>query len=364
LEDTKLFLISLCMIVKNEEVNLAECLQAIANYMDEIVIVDTGSTDRTKEIALQYTSKVYDYQWNNDFAVARNFSISKASNEFILVIDSDETIENINIDEIRRLIESNPSKIGRLLRINEFTRKGTPYKFRERVNRLFSKNYYQYSGTIHEQLIRVGEIENDSANDTYLIPLTIRHSGYEGELDTRKRKTERNINLLKKALVLNPDDPYLLYQLGKSYYMEEDYISACDFLGQALCFDLDPKLEYVQDMVESYGYSLINSGQYDAAMQLLNVYDEFAISADFVFLAALILMNGQRFTEAIREFNKAAQFAECKVEGVNSYMPYYNIGVILECMGDIPQAKIYYNLCKDYYPARERVKIIADMDFN
>ena len=65
--------ISLCMIVKNEEAVLARCLESIADLMDEIIIVDTGSTDRTKEIAARYTSKIYDYKWTNDFSAARNF---------------------------------------------------------------------------------------------------------------------------------------------------------------------------------------------------------------------------------------------------------------------------------------------------
>lgn len=69
--------ISLCMIVKNEEAVLARCLDSIADLMDEIIIIDTGSTDRTKEIAAHYTSKIYDYKWTNNFSAARNFSFPR-----------------------------------------------------------------------------------------------------------------------------------------------------------------------------------------------------------------------------------------------------------------------------------------------
>ena len=75
--------ISLCMIVKNEESILTPCLESIVDYVDEIIIVDTGSTDKTKEIALKYTNKIYDYKWNYNFSDARNFSLSKASNDCI-----------------------------------------------------------------------------------------------------------------------------------------------------------------------------------------------------------------------------------------------------------------------------------------
>ena len=346
-------LISLCLIVKNEELTLSGCLDSIANFLDEIVIVDTGSTDRTKEIALKYTDKVYDYVWTNDFAAARNFSLSKATNEYVLVLDSDEITESINISEIRSLIEQNPTKIGRLLRINEFTRKGIPYKFSERVNRLFSKECFQYEGIIHEQVVPVAKAYPEG--ETYLIPLTISHSGYEGDLSIRKNKTERNIILLKSALAQNPEDPYLLYQLGKSYYMQEDYITASDYFGQALYFDLNPGLEYVQDMVESYGYALINSEQYETALQLLGVYEEFSHSADFQFLIALIFMNNGKFPEAIEEFLKATNKSEGKMEGVNSFLAYYNIGVIYECIGNQAYAKSFYQKCGNYEPALQRL---------
>ncbi|WP_310602601.1 tetratricopeptide repeat-containing glycosyltransferase family 2 protein [Anaerosporobacter sp.] len=98
--------ITACMIVKNEENVLGRCLDSLKNLVDEIVIVDTGSTDRTKEIAKQYTDKIYDFTWIHDFAAARNFSFSKATMDYIYVADADEEIDEENQEKFRNLKEA------------------------------------------------------------------------------------------------------------------------------------------------------------------------------------------------------------------------------------------------------------------
>lgn len=94
---------SLCMIVKNEEKVLARCLDSVADLMDEIIIVDTGSCDATKEIAARYTDKIYDFKWTSDFAAARNFSFEKATMDYIYAPDADEVLDQVNHDELAKL---------------------------------------------------------------------------------------------------------------------------------------------------------------------------------------------------------------------------------------------------------------------
>lgn len=95
--------ISLCMIVKNEEKILDRCLACVADLVDEIIIVDTGSEDRTKEIAAGYTDKIYDFKWVNDFAAARNYAFSKATKEYIYSADADEVLDEANREKFRIL---------------------------------------------------------------------------------------------------------------------------------------------------------------------------------------------------------------------------------------------------------------------
>ena len=95
--------ISMCMIVKNEQDILARCLDSYAGTYDELIIVDTGSTDNTKEIAAHYTDKIYDFEWINDFSAARNFAFSKAECDYIFSADADEVLDDTNNYALREL---------------------------------------------------------------------------------------------------------------------------------------------------------------------------------------------------------------------------------------------------------------------
>ena len=103
---------SVCIITKNNAKTLEKCLQSASNHFDEIVIADTGSSDSTKEIARHYTNQIFDFTWNNDFADARNFSIKKATNDFIFSLDSDEEISKINCRQLLDFSKKNMRKIS------------------------------------------------------------------------------------------------------------------------------------------------------------------------------------------------------------------------------------------------------------
>lgn len=156
--------ISLCMIVKNEERILARCLDSVADLMDEIIIVDTGSTDRTKEIASFYTDKIYDFQWIHDFSAARNFAFSKANMEYIYSADADEVLSEENRERFRILkemllpeIEIVQMKYGNQLQF------GTVYNFDEEYRpKLFKrKRDFVWEEPIHEA-VRLEPVVFDS----------------------------------------------------------------------------------------------------------------------------------------------------------------------------------------------------------
>jgi GT2 family glycosyltransferase/Flp pilus assembly protein TadD len=102
--------LSLCMIVKNEEHSLAQCLSSVKQIVDELIVVDTGSIDLTKEIALAYGAKLYDYEWTNSFADARNYSLDQAQGDWVLLLDGDEVISKLDHDAIRKIVSVNDQK--------------------------------------------------------------------------------------------------------------------------------------------------------------------------------------------------------------------------------------------------------------
>lgn len=144
-------------------------------------------------------------------------------------------------------------------------------------------------------------------------------------------------------------------RLEKAIFLMEDYVNACAYFDQGLTFDLDERSEYVLDMVESYGYALLNGGQLEAALAFTNIYDAFSYSADFLFLMGLIYMKNAFFPEAVREFENATQKPEAKMTGINSYLAYYNIGVIYECLGNKKEALAAYEKCGEYPGAKKQI---------
>ena len=265
--------LSICIITKNEEQNIDRCLKALAPYGLETIVVDTGSTDRTKQIAARYTDRLYDFPWCDDFSAAKNFAIEKTSHSYVLILDSDEFVEQLDLSALEKQIAAHSGAVGRIRRRNVFHRNGEEQENREWINRIFAKEYFHYEGRIHEQVTPLHGAE--SGYRTYETPVVILHTGYDLPEQQKKEKAKRNIRLLEqelkqlgwdgnagakdggaKAETAGTDAkargsgqiPYLLYQLGKSYYMMGEYGVACEWFAQGLSFDLNPALEYVIDM--------------------------------------------------------------------------------------------------------------------
>lgn len=148
--------ISLCMIVKNEERVLSRCLDSVKDLVDEIIIVDTGSTDKTKEIAASYTDKVYDFEWKDNFAEARNFSFSKAQMEYIYCADADEVLDEENRKRFYQLKQVLLPEIDivQMMYVNDLSKTTTENYAKEYRPKLYKRlRQFVWQDPIHESVI-------------------------------------------------------------------------------------------------------------------------------------------------------------------------------------------------------------------
>lgn len=372
--------ITACIICKNEEHHIRDCITALKEYDIAIVVTDTGSTDRTIPIVeslLESHDKLCHFEWCNDFSAARNFCAMQADTDWLWLVDADQIVKACDRNTLLSFIQakSNQDRIGVITQKSRYNMQGEQTYVNSKEAHIYNRNYYHYEGSIHEQLVAGGTAEylsdfhtrtnyagyllKDSlSSGTYQnLPVLMDHLGYETP-ELLAQKCNRNIALLKEAYD-KETDPYLAYQLGNAYFALGNHEMAVKYFQEGLTFDLDPKLHYVQRMVESYGYSLLALKQYDVALTFEGIYDAFSKTADFVFLMGLIYMNNARFEQAIAEFEKATTFKTCGVEGTNSYRALYNKGVILECTNRISQAKECYQKCTDFQPAQDRLRALA-----
>ena len=204
--------LSICMIVKNEEVNLPRLFKSIRNLADEIIVVDTGSKDSTPQlIQKEPNTKLITAPWENDFAKARNISLSHATGDWILILDADETMTEHVL--IRELISESKHDAFQL-RIKNLQPQNNLTKFEEAyVTRLFkNKPEYRFTGRIHEQISPSILQRNQSIG---VSTVTITHHGYANDkVQGDGSRSKRNLLLLEQELTANPTDYYYLYQMG------------------------------------------------------------------------------------------------------------------------------------------------------
>lgn len=217
--------ISLCMIVKNEEQVLGRCLDSIADLMDEIVIVDTGSTDRTKEIAARYTDQIYDFEWVDDFSAARNFAFSKAHMDYIYSADADEVLDEENRKRYRILKDTLLPEIEIVqMKYSNQLQFGTVYNFDEEYRpKLFKRlREFEWQDPIHES-IRLDPVVYDS--DIVIIHMPqCSHAGRD--LANFRKQTERGVRLSAHLHEMYARE---LFVAGN----EEDFLAAEGYFAEA-----------------------------------------------------------------------------------------------------------------------------------
>ncbi len=213
--------LTLSMIVKNEEKYLRECLNSVKDVVDEIVLVDTGSTDNTIKIAEEYDAKVYTFDWVNDFSAARNYALGKSTGDWILYLDADERLDNNSVTELKKII-SQHSLAAHYCTVKSYDSEGSRDNSLQYTRLFFNSPGISFNGKVHEQ------IESSLIDKNYRIissNVLIHHIGYNVSIDEKRRKALRNLSLLEEEYSIK-QSAYGAFQIAQSYNVLDDKSNA------------------------------------------------------------------------------------------------------------------------------------------
>tara|TARA_Y100000034_G_scaffold3294_1_gene3967 strand:+ start:13636 stop:15507 length:1872 start_codon:yes stop_codon:yes gene_type:complete len=327
--------LSLCMITKNEEKFLQNCLESVQKIVDEIIIIDTGSKDKTKEIAKKYGAEVYDFKWNENFSDARNKSLKYSKSDWVLFLDADETLSENEALKIKQLINQENEIIGYSLITKKFTNNFSQENFYYENNnnylgasltkkiRLFKNNQnIQFNGEIYELVDKSIKKINGKVEGKKIF---INNFSEEKEksAEFKKEKIEKYRELCEKRLLKEPNNAKVFYELAQIYRSE-------DFLELAKQ-NLLKAVELNENFLEAHqilGVVYTELKEYDKALEILNKTLKINKNyAETYFLLGVV-------HSKLQNYQKSAEFIETGLKlNKNNINALTNLGAVYEKLG-------------------------------
>ncbi|WP_028589696.1 glycosyltransferase [Paenibacillus massiliensis] len=312
--------ISLCMIVKNEERTLARCLESVQGIVDELIVVDTGSVDKTVEIAEGFGAKIYHYDWDNNFSNARNYALQFASCDYVLSLDADEWLEDASKSKLLDLL----NRSYYFLRIRNVIRAGVvdTHSF----VRLFKRSVgYKYEGYIHEQINHLDFPDDKGGN----LQVYINHDGYTQVVMQGKSKKSRNMMIIEKELEEAPT-AFGYFNLGTQYKVAREPEKAIEAFKKA--YALGPDKNFIPKLIIYLIQCLTEQQRYGDAINVLN--DSIPLHpkyTDYHYYLGTIYAKLHYWKDAEQCFLKCIELGEVEdflyssLEGVGSYMAHAHL---------------------------------------
>jgi len=262
--------VSLCMIIKDEQKHLARCLASAKPIVDEMIVVDTGSADRSKDIAVTFGAQVYDYEWHNDFAAARNFSISRASGEWILILDGDEVISPLDYDHFNKIVIKKPkAAVAYSITTRNYSKlanivgwmpndgwypdeeEAIGWLPSEKVRLFYGKDQIRFEGAVHEL---VESVLKRNGIEIKRCSIPVHHYG-RLEKEKLDRKGEIYFDIGQKKLREKGEDINTLRELAIQATILEKNQQALELWKRLLALNPSPKLAAIAYVNMSTIYS-------------------------------------------------------------------------------------------------------------
>jgi glycosyltransferase involved in cell wall biosynthesis len=356
------------MIVKDEEEWIGRCLNSVKNIVDEMIIVDTGSSDRTIEICNSYGARVYEFTWNESFSEARNYGLERATGDWILWLDADEEVDETSACRLRDILYFHDEIILSIHLVNFYGDQAHPDRtFNIAHPRLFRNNMgFRFNNRIHETLNIHRVMTPEQASKIKNIPIKIFHYGYMEPLAIGKKKLERNIKMLEKELEEGNYSPWIYYYIASEYYRARQYKKAFELVNQSIISFLTLSIK-PPSLLYKLKYSiLLTLGSFEGAWP--GIEKAIALYPDYVdlrFYKGVILYAKKMYVKALEEFDTCLEMGEDNLQhlilkGVGSFQAWHYKGRCYEALGQIKEAAAAYiksaSLSPLYLPPAEALQ--------
>ncbi len=346
--------ISVCIIAKNEEKYIEECLKRLQPYGFEIVVTDTGSTDHTREIAEKYANKVLDFTWINDFSAARNFCVANASNNWILILDCDEYVCQADVKGLQKLMKQYPHYVGSIRLRNLSYANGKKEFTTDDVIRFYDRRYYRFVLPIHEQITYMEEDKFGDSVTNFMLPIDVEHYGYAVSEEEKIKKNKRNLELLYDVIAKNPNDPYMNFQAAQSERVLGNIEKAIDLYERALALNNNVEYAYVEISIQMLAglYTLTQRGK--EAMALMEQYAKQCRTAKFTYTHAQVLYNNGNKLKALVLFIQTSILPDADTLGDDLLQCYRYIINIYNEMGNAEMVWAFREKYEECIEARNK----------
>ena len=353
--------ISLCMIVRDNEAIIQESLQSICPWVDEMIVVDTGSRDRTPEIARSLGAKVSYFPWIDDFSAARNASLDAATGEWLFWMDSDDVISPECGQQLRALADGphSPETLGYVMQVHCPGIPVTDVTVVDHVKLIRKRPDLRFEGRIHEQILSAirragGEV---AWTDIYV---THKHAALTPQ--DRLRKFTRDLRILKTDLEERPEHPFVLFNLGMTLADMGEYEQACDYLDRSVRASgpQESHLRKAYALRIACSLQLGDTQQAEHTCQLAR--QMFPEDPELLFRAGIVAHQRKDYPAAIARYRELLEGAQCadspryfssRDAGIQGYKARHNLATVYFEAEQFPLAELQWRLALEEIPTFE-----------